>query len=191
MKYFCLVFIALLLAGCPVVPPEVQEYTITVIEPELDYDQIYTRFVQPHTENGQGFSLMATPRNGIMFVNWVIDGKDAGRENPTYIIVYKDTTVTAEFAVVTRGDCFLNTWSVSPAYGVYPIGGGYVHVDNRQTNYNLNDTITATATPMEGYVFSYWSTEYPSIVFSTENPVDVMIDSASYSLSAIFELEAP
>lgn len=94
--------------------------------------------------------------------NWVFDhweGDLGGTTNPATVTVNKDLSITAHFKQIR----FNVTTRVLKGKG---------SVDPENTDYNLGDQVTVTATPEEGWVFDHWTGH----ITGTENPVTFNID---------------
>jgi hypothetical protein len=72
---------------------------------------------------------------------------------------------------------------LAPKYTVISTqsAGGIISVSPQQDSYNSGDQITVTATPSQGYVFSYWS----GSLNGTTNPATFKVN-GSASISAVF-----
>ena len=120
-------------------------------------------------------TLTATPNEGYMFVNWTIDGIEAGSEPSYQLIMDGDHNVVANFKEATH------TVSVSsvPADGGTVRGGGI---------YDTDKFITLTATPTEGYRFVNWT--FNGLNGGSEHNFPLIVDE-DYTIVANFERVYP
>lgn len=138
----------------PVVPPAKYSLSIAVsptgggtIRPESgDYDE------------GSEVTLTATPSAGYTFDHW--SGDITGTTTTATLLMEADRSVVALFMAE-----YTLTTMVSPdgSGTVTPAGG----------NYDEDSEVTLTASPLEGYVFDYWS----GAVDGTSETVPLIMDS--------------
>ena len=114
--------------------------------------------------HGETATLTATANNGYRFVAW----NDQNTENPRRVVVTKDSTFTATFAV----NAYIVKAEANDATMGSVIGGN---------TYNHGETATLTATANNGYRFVAWNDG------NTENPRSVVVtkDSAFTATFAI------
>ncbi len=93
--------------------------------------------------SGTNASLTAAANHGYGFVNWTENGSQVSTNSQYNFTVTRDRTLVANFvpaySVIT---------AASPTYGGSTTGDGI---------FNEGSTITVTATPNQGFVFSEWS----------------------------------
>ena len=82
-------------------------------------------------------------------------------------------TITANFA--TPEERYAVTAAASPT------DGGSVTLDPSQPDYSLNQTVSAVASPSEGYVFSHWSGD----LSGTDSTASLLVD-GNKSIAAVF-----
>ena len=110
-------------------------------------------------EEGATAHLTATANNGYRFVSW----NDGNTENPRDVVVTGNATYTAMFEANASATTYtITAIANNNAYGTVSGGG----------TYQEGETVTLTATPNSGYVFTSWnngSTANPLIFTATEN----------------------
>ena len=124
--------------------------TLTVVSNPADGGTVQ---VSPYLSSysvGASVTLTAKPSASYVFQNWT--GDISGIANPSQptvtFVMSANRTITANFSSSAR---YVVTVAASPA------GGGSVTLDPSQPDYSLNQTVSAVASPSEGYVFSHWS----------------------------------
>jgi endoglucanase len=125
-----------------------------VIEPETD---IYM--------GGETYTLTAVPAPGYVFTGW--SGDATGNVNPLEVYINSDKTFTAVFSA-------LYSLSVSAE-------NGSVTVNPEQEEYIAGTTVTLTAVPDQGYLFSGWQGD----ASGNANPLQVTMN-ANKSITALF-----
>ena len=111
---------------------------------------------------GDTATLTVIPNEGYQFVAW----GDGCTDNPRYLVVTQDTTLTVVFEVLT----YNVTVTCDPIQGSITGSGTYNH----------GDGVTLTAIPNEGYQFVRWSNDV------VDNPYTFVI-SEDITLTAEFE----
>ena len=106
-------------------------------------------------EKGSVAILRATPNEGYSFLRW----SDGNTDNPRYITVTKDLTLTAEFAKKITGEAYTISVSCNTEHGSVSGGG----------EYEKGSTAIIKATPNEGYSFLQWSDG------NTDNPRNITV----------------
>ena len=106
-------------------------------------------------EKGSTAIIKATPNEGYSFLQW----SDGNTDNPRYIIVTKDLTLTAEFAKKITGEAYTISVSCNTEHGSVSGGG----------EYEKGSIATIKATPNEGYSFLQWSDG------NTDNPRSITV----------------
>lgn len=112
--------------------------------------------------------LTPIPNEGYAFVGWLGDLADRGSEAPVDLVMDSDKQVGARFV---------------PGYGVtvYKVGAGAVTLIPEEQPYVLDEVVTLTATPDQGWEFSNWSGD----LVSAANPAQVTIN-ANKMITATF-----
>ena len=108
---------------------------------------------------GTTATLTATPAAGYQFVNWTVGGETL-TENPLTLTVTGDITAVANFAVIEHT---VTVTANDPAMGTVEGAGTYAE----------GATATLTATPNEGYEFSYWVVAGDTL---TDNPLTLEVN---------------
>ncbi|WP_240676236.1 InlB B-repeat-containing protein [Botryobacter ruber] len=119
--------------------------------------------------SGSTVTLTATPAPGYVFSGW--SGDASGTTNPLSVTMNNNKSITATFVVDT------NEYSLSLSTS----GSGTVSKSPNQTTYTSGSTVSLTATPAAGYVFSGWSGD----ATGTANPLSVTMTS-NKSITATF-----
>lgn len=107
-------------------------------------------------DSGATVQLTAVPDTGYHFVGW--SGDASGTTNPITIVMNANKSVTAAFAINHY------TLTVNAANGI-------VTKSPDQPTYPHGTTVSLTATPNSGYLFSGWSGD----ASGTANPVNVLM----------------
>ncbi len=130
-----------------------------------------------HTYNeGDPVTISATPDNGYIFTGW--SGSYSGSDNPATIYINSNMSITPVFALDGGGVTTFNLTVNAMAGGnVAPAPGTYT--------YNEGDSVSLSATPLAGYVFTGWSGD----IGGTANPTSFNIYS-NMSVTANFEAQA-
>jgi len=110
---------------------------------------------------GSTVTLTATAAAGYVFSSW--SGDATGTTNPLTVTMNSNKTIIANFTQ-------LPTYTLTVTN--VPADGGTVTKSPDATSYPQGSTVTLTATPAYGYVFSSWSGD----VTGTTNPVTVTMD---------------
>jgi len=92
-------------------------------------------------------NIMATPADGYKFTGWM--GDAAGTANLLTLTMDDNKTLTANFQYITK--TYTLTANVSPQ------GGGTVTRNPNKEAYVGGETVTLTATPENGYMFTDWA----------------------------------
>ena len=108
---------------------------------------------------GATATLTATPAAGHQFLNWTVGGETLA-DNPLTLTVTGDITAVANFAVIEHT---VTVTANDPAMGTVEGAGTYAE----------GATATLTATPKEGYEFSYWVVAGDTL---TDNPLTVEVN---------------
>ena len=122
---------------------------------------------------GDTLVFEATADPGWEFSEW--SGDVTGSDSPTAAIPFEmGMEVTASFIA---GDQFALTTNT--------VGMGTIAKDPDQTGYNLNDTVTVTAQPVEGWSFASWSGS-----INSTNISDTVTISGNEAVTATFVQDA-
>ncbi len=121
-------------------------------------------------------TVSATPDTGYTFDSW--SGDLSGSTNPTTITMSANRNVTANFTA----NCYTLTTSISPG------GGGSVSASPTNSagcaagQYTYNESVSLTASPGTGYVFSNWSGD----LTGSTNPGTLAMPAANAAVTANF-----
>ena len=96
-------------------------------------------------EEGSTISLTAAAAQGYNFIGWLKDGVEYEGEETIEVEVTAAATYTAQFEI--------KTFTVTLNAGE----GGSAIIDPEQDAYDYGTTVTVTAAPDEGYLFSGWT----------------------------------
>jgi endoglucanase len=124
--------------------------------------------IDPETDvfmGGETYSLTAVPADGYVFDGW--SGDVAGTANPIEIFINEDKNITATFKA-------LYTLTVNSE-------NGSVTVSPDEEEYIEGQTVTLTAVPDEGFMFTGWSGD----AAGDDNPLIVTMNSAK-NITAVF-----
>jgi len=114
--------------------------------------------------------LTATPEPGWGFLNW--SGDAFGSDNPLSVRMTADKTITANF--------------YQPTINVTIAGSGVVLRNSSGPTYPFNSTVTLTAVPNAGWVFTGWSGDAGG-----GNNSLVLLMSSNKNITATFTLTVP
>jgi uncharacterized repeat protein (TIGR02543 family) len=120
-------------------------------------------------DHGTSVQLFASPAAGWHFVSW--SGDTTGTESPLTVVMTRNRSITANFAV--------NTYTLD----VTTSGSGTAVKSPDQATYNHGTTVTLTATPAVGWHFVSWSGD----TSGTTNPLTVVM-TRNRSITAIFAI---
>jgi len=157
----------------------INQYTLNVqVSPAAGGTVTKSPDQSSYTE-GSTVTLTATAAAGYVFSSW--SGDVTGTTNPVTVTMNSNKTIIANFTQVPT-----YTLTVTNV----PAAGGTVAKSPDQANYYQGETVTLTATPAYGYVFSSWSGD----VTGTTNPVTVTMDgnkavTANYTALPTYVLE--
>jgi uncharacterized repeat protein (TIGR02543 family) len=124
----------------------------------------------PAYDYGTNVTLTPTPSPGYQFAGW--SGDAGGSTQPLTVSMTTDKVITATFT--------LKTYTLSTAV----IGGGAVIKNPNLATYTHGTSVTLTATPAAGYVFSGWSGD----TTTTANPISFVM-TANKSVTATFTIK--
>ena len=117
---------------------------------------------------GKSVTITATANAEYQFINW----SNGSTQNPITVTVMADQVLTANFAKVKYGLTLTTQGEGSISEELISSG---------RVDYNSGSVVRLTAVPVTGYSFTGWTGD----VTSTDNPVDVDINSAK-SITALF-----
>jgi uncharacterized repeat protein (TIGR02543 family) len=120
-------------------------------------------------------TLTAAANTGYAFTSW--GGDASGSTSPVDVTMDANKSVTADFAEA----CFTLTTQGNPAAGGTVGTSPAPNCPGDPARYATGTTVTLTATPNTGYVFTSWSGD----ASGTDNPVTVSM-SANHSVTANF-----
>ena len=124
----------------------------------------------PAYDYGTNVTLTPTPSPGYQFAGW--SGDAGSSTQPLTVSMTTDKVITATFT--------LKTYTLSTAV----IGGGAVIKNPNLATYTHGTSVTLTATPAAGYVFSGWSGD----TTTTANPISFVM-TANKSVTATFTIK--
>jgi hypothetical protein len=120
---------------------------------------------------GEIINILETPKPSCAFDGWFIDGSYLGTSENVTVIMNRDHILNAYFSPHD-----FNILSVTTSEG------GYSNVTGTSVCSSDNQTVTVTAKPFDGFVFSYWIINHE---FCIDNPVVVNVTS-NQGLKAVF-----
>ena len=119
--------------------------------------------------SGSTVSLQATPAAGFAFTGW--SGDATGTTNPLTVTMTANQSITATFTATTT------SYTLTTAV----VGSGTITRSPNQASYLSGSSVTLTATPAAGFVFSGWS----GGATGATNPLSVTM-TANQSITATF-----
>jgi len=124
---------------------------------------------------GSLVNVTAMPSPNYRFERWLLDGADAGSQNPISILMDSNHTLHAVFTQITYQLSITATagGTTNPAPGIY------TYVNGTQ--------VVITAVPYNGFSFDYWLLDG---VKTTQNPITIIMN-ANHTLEAHFADVAP
>ena len=140
-----------------------KDYPLTVlIEGEGIVNEEVVQERTTEYEHGTVVQLTAEPSDGWEFKEWL--GNAEGNENPLKLTVEGETEITARFTRIEHPVTFSieGEGSVSSEEGIL----------GTTENFTEGSTVTLTALPEEGWVFSSWGGN----IVSDENPIELLVD---------------
>ena len=126
--------------------PTVVEYTLTVNTAVGGSTNLTGTMTY---EEGAQVSLVATPDAGYTFTKWAFEDKTESTDNPLFLTMTEDMTVTPVFTEKTPEPTYTLT--------VNTVGNGTVTCDPQADTYQRGTIVTLTAKPAEGWHFVQWS----------------------------------
>ncbi len=126
--------------------PTVVEYTLTVNTAVGGSTNLTGTMTY---EEGAQVSLVATPDAGYTFTKWAFEDKTESTDNPLFLTMTEDMTVTPVFTEKTPEPTYTLT--------VNTVGNGTVTCDPQAETYQRGTIVTLTAKPAEGWHFVQWS----------------------------------
>ena len=136
--------------------PPAEEYTVTA---NVNDEAMGTVTLDSETGvyvKGTKATLTAEPKEGYVFVNWTIDGKEVSTENPYIHTVEADATITANFAKIGEG------WDETPEGWVYYENGqkvvGWKEISEKWYYFNENGIMATGWVSVNGqwYYMDQW-----------------------------------
>lgn len=124
-------------------------------------------------DEGANVQVTAIPDANYEFAYWELDGEYNGTSNPTNVLMDKNHTLKAVFAVITYTLTITTTTggTTDPAPGTY--------------TYDADSSISVQALPSANYMFDHW--ELDGSYAGTDNPTTVLMDD-DHTLHAVFSL---
>jgi len=127
-------------------------------------------------QQGVTQQVVAIPNAGYQFTNWLLDGTSR-TENPINMMMDKDHSLNAIFELLPIPPPTKQYLTIVAINGqTSPTQGTY--------QYEINSTVTITATPNSGYKFKEWLLD--NVQAGTEPFITVTMD-VNHTLVAIFE----
>jgi hypothetical protein len=129
-----------------------------------------TIILSPNKTNynsGDSVSITATPNTGYTFSSW--GGDISGSTNPQTFTVTKNMTISATFTQ--------NAYMIT----INQSAGGIIALSPKNSYYSSGASVTVTATPTAGYIFSSWSGD----ISGSTNPKTFAV-SKNMTISATF-----
>ncbi|MGB9778502.1 MAG: InlB B-repeat-containing protein, partial [Candidatus Bathyarchaeales archaeon] len=122
--------------------------------------------------NGSYATVTALPSANYMFDHWVLDGSPAGSVNPINVLMDRDHTLQAVFAIINYSLTITTTsgGTTNPSPGTYIYASG--------------STVEVLAIPDVNYKFVRWELNGDNV---TANPITILMDK-NYTLHAVFAL---
>ena len=153
--------------------PTVVEYTLTVNTAVGGSTNLTGTMTY---EEGAQVSLVATPDAGYTFTKWAFEDKTESTDNPLFLTMTEDMTVTPVFTEKTPEPTYTLT--------VNTVGNGTVTCDPQADTYQRGTIVTLTAKPAEGWHFKQWED-------STTNPNRVITMTEDKVVTATFVEDTP
>ena len=118
---------------------------------------------------GSTANLVAYPRLGFAFKEWLEGGSDMSSANQVTVGPFAAAGTMNYEATFVK----LPPGTYNLIVTVNPAGGGSVSINPNKPSYNNGESVTLTATPAAGYTFDRW---FGTGVSSTSNPLTVTMD---------------
>ncbi len=129
-------------------------------------------------EEGTSVNITATPADGWVFNNWLLDNLAGGSANPFSLVMNANHNIKAVFTEYVPPPPTQKTLTIGATIGGTTNPAVGIH------NYDVNSTVNVVATPNDGYRFVRW--EENGATLSTQASINVYM-SADRSISAFFE----
>ncbi|MEM3697558.1 MAG: PKD domain-containing protein [Candidatus Bathyarchaeia archaeon] len=123
-------------------------------------------------ENGTYATVTALPSANYMFDHWVLDGSPAGSINPINVLMDRDHTLHAVFAIIN----YTLTITTTSGGTTNPSPGTHVYASGTM--------VEVLAIPDLNYKFVRWELNGNNV---TNNPITILMDK-NYTLHAVFAL---
>jgi hypothetical protein len=120
-------------------------------------------------EEGRTISVAATPADGWFFSEW--QGSATGNENPLDFVMDSAKSLVAVFE---EYPCKVTTEVV---------GSGIVELSPDRSGFDVGESVTITATPVEGWEFEGWQGD----LSGTENPLTTTVDDSMHVVGVFVE----
>jgi PKD repeat protein len=122
--------------------------------------------------NGSYATVTALPSANYMFDHWVLDGSPAGSDNPINVLMDRDHTLHAVFAIINYTLTITTTsgGTTNPSPGIHVYASGTI--------------VEVLAIPDLNYKFVRWELNGNNV---TTNPISILMNK-SYTLHAVFQL---
>jgi hypothetical protein len=149
----------------------IKTYTVTVAASPEDGGDVIGGGEYEHNET---VTVTATEKTGYRFVNWTEEGTQVFDEASYTFTITDNRNLVANFVEEGKVQLTIN---------VNPVGAGTV---TGAGQYSVNDDVTVTATPNEGYTFLNWTKD--GVIQETSTTYDFII-TEDMVLTANFELK--
>jgi uncharacterized repeat protein (TIGR02543 family) len=140
---------------------QIPKYTLTVTIDPVGGGTVNKAPDKMEYDAEETVTLTAVPSAGYTFSGW--DGDAAGMSNPVDIVMNGNKNVTAQFV---SDASFVLMININP-----PDGGTVIKVPDKR-GYEMNELVTLTAEPANGYLFDSWSGDLSGSI----NPEQLTMD---------------
>ena len=125
-----------------------------------------------HTYNsGSVITITATPSDGYVFSNWIVDGEVNRAGSSLSVNMNRDHTVTPVFA------------AIKPQLVINTATGGSTNPQAATYTYDYGADVTVTATASTGYAFNYWLQDGQA---GSSNATITLTMNANHALTPVF-----
>jgi len=155
----------------PLVSGEEPTYYYLTMTSELGGTTVPTSGVHDYLD-GTNVTVTVTASEGYSFANWTLDGEDGGLDNPTYVYMDENHTLTPNFDVQNY------TLTVNPSVG------GECNLTIGEYSYIEGVTVYIEATADEGYNFANWTLDLGD--GGSDNPTSILM-TENHTISANFD----
>ena len=159
-------------------PPPQTSYRLTVAAPEGSgsTDPVTGTYNYKHIVT---VPVTAVPAQGWGFSHWLLDGLDIGDQNPYTVTMDTDHSIKA---------VFVEPPTIYRLTVAAPEGSGSTDPATGTYTYEGRVSVSLTAAPASGWVFSHWVQDGANK--GVQNPCTVVMDS-DHTLKAVFKAAPP